>query len=616
MKNSEKRIQELQNILEATKLLNASKDIDFILQELMKATLKLIDRADIGIIFLYDKESGLLKSKCSFGFNEMAISLKPGESITGITFIKKETLHLKSNHEMMELMDFMEPDNRKMLDEKIIKPMNDLQSSISCPLIHEDECVGVFVLDNYVGKDPLTEDDVYLAELISVQATIAIKNAEIHDKELKNQRELKSYSDMLEIEKNRYQYSTYLHNRFTEMILKKSTIDDIVREVSMLLQCDVFVIDSFYTITSFYGSFLVTREELSQKKSSLLDHMVENGESIHFSHDLGTWVLLYPITPANELMGWVGVILKSEEIKELDKIAIEKCTNVVALDMIKQNEMFNLEQSIKGDFFDNLMNSGGLDSIDAFSKRYKIDLERPHRLLLIRLELPTIQVSNYKLVKHLYEEVNGLALQRFKNSLSILKGNMIIILLDDTKNPSRSDILSFHQEVAAFFNDFGYSQRYCPSLSMVVSERIDDWKQLRTTYDYSYRLFDLAPSETLKDNCVFYEDFEVKRFLLKADQRELEEFAAKVFSPLTEYPGSSRYELFQTLKVYIKSCGNWSSTKDILHIHGNTLTYRLSRVKDILGLDLDDYEKRLKLQLAFEIISLYPELEKKICPDS
>ncbi len=39
--------------------------------------------------------------------------------------------------------------------------------------------------------------------------------------------------------------------------------------------------------------------------------------------------------------------------------------------------MFNLEQSIKGDLFDNLMNSGSLESIEAFSKRYKVDLEGP-----------------------------------------------------------------------------------------------------------------------------------------------------------------------------------------------------------------------------------------------
>lgn len=616
MQNSEKRIMELQNILEATKLLNASKDIDFILKELMKATLKLISRADIGIIFLYDKDSGMLKAKCSFGFNDMSISLKPGESITGITFVRKETLHLRSNQEMMELMEFMEPENRRMLDEKIIKPMKDLQSSISCPLIHENECVGVFVLDNYVGKDPLTEDDVYLAELISVQATIAIKNAEIHENEIRNQRDLKSYSEMLEIEKNRYQYSTYLHNRFTEMILKKSTIDDIVREVSMLLQSDVFVIDSFYSVISYWGDFLVSRDTLTLQKSSFLDHMLENDESIHFSETLENWVMLYPITPANELMGWVGVILKSRYINELDKIAIEKCTNAVALDMIKHNEMFNLELSIKGDFFDNLMNSGGLDSIEAFSKRYKVDLERPHRLLLVRVELPTIHVSNYKLIKHLYEEINTLALQRFKNSLSLLKGNIIIVLLDDTRNPTRKDILEFHQDVIDYFIDFGYSHRYSPELSMVVSERIDDWKQLRTTYDYTFRLFELAPLETLRDKCIFYEDFEVKRFLLKADKSELEEFVIKIFHPLSEYPGSSRAELYQTLKTYIKSCGNWSGTRDILHIHGNTLTYRLSRVKDILSLDLDDYEKRLKLQLAFEIISIYPELEKRICPDS
>lgn len=57
------------------------------------------------------------------------------------------------------------------------------------------------------------------------------------------------------------------------MILKKSTIDDIVREVSMLLQSDVFVIDSFYSVISYWGDFSVSRDALTFQKSNLLDHI-------------------------------------------------------------------------------------------------------------------------------------------------------------------------------------------------------------------------------------------------------------------------------------------------------------------------------------------------------
>ena len=46
-----KRIYELQSILEATKLLNSSNDVNYILNSLMNTTLKLLERADIGVIF-------------------------------------------------------------------------------------------------------------------------------------------------------------------------------------------------------------------------------------------------------------------------------------------------------------------------------------------------------------------------------------------------------------------------------------------------------------------------------------------------------------------------------------------------------------------------------------
>ncbi len=78
--------------------------------------------------------------------------------------------------------------------------------------------------------------------------------------------------------------------------------------------------------------------------------------------------------------------------------------------------------------------------------------------------------------------------------------------------------------------------------------------------------------------------------------------------PLKEYRHSSRYELYTTLKIYIQSNENWTSTKELLHIHGNTLNYRLQRLKDILSTDINAYYPSLNLRIAFEIIDLYPEL--------
>ena len=63
-------------------------------------------------------------------------------------------------------------------------------------------------------------------------------------------------------------------------------------------------------------------------------------------------------------------------------------------------------------------------------------------------------------------------------------------------------------------------------------------------------------------------------------------------------------DLFDTLKMYIVTNGNWTLTKDSLHIHGNTLTYRINRLKEILGCDFNEYRERFKIQIALEILDI------------
>lgn len=611
MKDSPKRIEELQNILESTKLLNASRDLDFILKELMNSTLKLITRADIGIIFLYDKETNLLHSKCSFGFGDMKISLKPGESITGITFTSKKTLHLDSPEKVLEVMGSMSPSNRKVLDRSITRTPSELLSSISCPLMHEDECIGVLVIDNYIGNSPLTPDDVYLAELISVQATIAIKNADNYLHQKRTQEDLRKYSKLVEMEKNKYKYSTLIHNKFTEMILNRNNAKDIIKEVSDLLKTDVFLIDHFYSITSYAGEFHKKMEELDMARSSILKYLNHKKETIHFSSELGIWMILYPIFISEEAFGWVGAILSSKDIDELDQIVIEKCSNVVALEILKDYDMENLEQSIRGDFFDSMLKGDYPDLDNRFYKKYKIDFSHHHRIIMIHLHFEMENSPVYKYLRYFYQTVNSLALEMFSGSLSVQRKNYIVVIVDDENGLDRSKICDFHsklEDTSQKINDRTSMNTSCVSL---VSERIRNYDELREVYERTSKLFQIIPENIMK-GCQFYEDHKVKKILMKNEKKDLESFVSRTLSPILNYSNSSKSELFHTLKTYMYNGGNWTKTKNDMHIHGNTLTYRLTRLKELLGADLDDYQTRLRIQLALEIMEIYPEFEKQI----
>jgi sugar diacid utilization regulator len=54
----------------------------------------------------------------------------------------------------------------------------------------------------------------------------------------------------------------------------------------------------------------------------------------------------------------------------------------------------------------------------------------------------------------------------------------------------------------------------------------------------------------------------------------------------------------RTLAAYLDQQGSIVRTASVLHLHRNAVTYRLRRIIDLLGVDLDDPDQRLALQLA------------------
>ena len=60
----------------------------------------------------------------------------------------------------------------------------------------------------------------------------------------------------------------------------------------------------------------------------------------------------------------------------------------------------------------------------------------------------------------------------------------------------------------------------------------------------------------------------------------------------------------QMLYVYLASERRATRTGELLHMHRNNVLYRIPRIAEKLGVDLDDYWVRLNLLLAFHLLEL------------
>src|SRR5438552_336241 len=100
-----------------------------------------------------------------------------------------------------------------------------------------------------------------------------------------------------------------------------------------------------------------------------------------------------------------------------------------------------------------------------------------------------------------------------------------------------------------------------------------------------------------------FSDLGILRLLLQVpDLAELRSFAADVLGKLSMHEHEHKSEYLTTLACYFRENNSPHRSSRILHVHPNTVAYRVKRIEEITGLRLDNYSDRLIAQVALEIL--------------
>jgi PucR C-terminal helix-turn-helix domain len=86
--------------------------------------------------------------------------------------------------------------------------------------------------------------------------------------------------------------------------------------------------------------------------------------------------------------------------------------------------------------------------------------------------------------------------------------------------------------------------------------------------------------------------------LLGADRRLLRDVAESALAPLDTETELSRERLGSTLDAWLRHRGRTEAVAKALHVHPQTVRYRLARLRELFGARLDDPDGRFELELA------------------
>lgn len=87
-------------------------------------------------------------------------------------------------------------------------------------------------------------------------------------------------------------------------------------------------------------------------------------------------------------------------------------------------------------------------------------------------------------------------------------------------------------------------------------------------------------------------------------RRELFDFYEDVLAPLNAYDKAHNAELIETLRTLLAHGGNISQAAQALHLHRNSLSYRIDRIREIAGLDPLDPDDAFHMRLALYLAPL------------
>lgn len=80
-------------------------------------------------------------------------------------------------------------------------------------------------------------------------------------------------------------------------------------------------------------------------------------------------------------------------------------------------------------------------------------------------------------------------------------------------------------------------------------------------------------------------------------------FRDRLLGPLLEYDRVHRADLVPTLRAFLACSGAWTRCAEELHVHVNTLRYRIQRIEQMTGRDLGRLDARVDLFLALSLTS-------------
>ncbi len=320
--------------------------------------------------------------------------------------------------------------------------------------------------------------------------------------------------------------------------------------------------------------------------------------------------MIMPIVLRDHIYGHLFTWSTDMPLGGFDLAIIESASTTIALSILQELSVKEVEIRYRSEFFEDLI------SIDTKRKKKALD-----RAKFFNLQVDSYYVIEVISFKHKNEtnETDVLIdyIQDFINPIvhiiEELMGYLNLEGIVSTKVNGVQILLSFQdkKQISNRIKDFNQKIVECISnkcngldVKIGVGRIYKGLNNVDKSFQDAVRTVRIGKVITTKEIVTFDELGIFKILSQDSLSDELEDFYNSTLKPLVDYDRKKSTELVKTLDVYFKNNGNLTRISEQLFAHYNTILYRVTRIREITGMDLEDPNHRLNLEIAIKIKEL------------
>ena len=479
-----------------------------------------------------------------------------------------------------------------------LAPTQGYQALLASPLRGSDDLAGVIVAYSVTARQ-FSGPELELIELLGGQAAMALETARLRAEQQEVIRELSRANDKLRRGRAVLEWAEQQHHQLMQLVLDEGGLPELVSALASALGASVTVEDTDgHVLASAPADGYCPPPAPAARRARAARAALKAQEvagrryavaRVPVAEATGPAAWAAPVVVGGELAGRLWVTAPPADPEPVQLRVVERFALVVALLMLQQRHLLDVQNRLSGDLLGDLLRDGGpvrpraaLDRAAAIGH----DLSRPHVLALLTVDATVPATVRLPELARAAAEPGPAALVGPHDGAYVL----LLPAEPDPGDALRRILAKAGQAVAA-----------PETVTLVAGPVARD----PAGYASAFRVARGAAALRRASGRGGFVDvgrLGLSALLLETGTPDaLRRFAATVLQDVEAHEERHGGDLLATLQAWLSAGCSTAAAAAALVVHRNTVTYRLGRIEQLTGRTLRDSSVRLELQLALTI---------------